>query len=384
MNAARIVYQLSVFSCMLALVQIPYNASIIAHEKMGVYAYIGIAEAGLKFFIAYLLLISGFDKLILYGALMFGVTAVITFIYRTYCVFRFPECRFRLTKEIRVLKPMLSFSGWDLFGNMSVVAREQGLGIIENLFFGPVINAATGLAIQVQNAIGGFANNILTAIRPQIVKNYAANNMQYMQDLVFEGSKYSFLLLWLISLPIIAENKFLLSLWLVEVPAFAVIFCQLGLINNLISSMFRTIMISIHATGQVRRMSITNGLIFLSVLPIAYFLLKAKASPIAPFVVNIILLAVVCISNMYILKRYIPGFPVRLYLSRIVGRCAVIALLSGAVVGTFIHFIPDGTIRFIGTCLLSLCLVPLLSYYIVLDRAAREKMRLYIKSKFHV
>ena len=258
MYAAQVVFQLSIISSMISIVKTPYNAAIIANERMNIFAYVSIAEALLKLFIISLLAIGQIDKLILDAILMFIVITIVATIYVVYGYKNFAECKFKLSFKKDLIIPMLSFSSWDLYGNMSVVARSQGISVLLNLYLGPVINAASGIANQVQNVFAGFIDSFLTAVRPQIVKYYASGDKIEMEKLILNTSKYSFLLLFTVSFPLIIENNFVLNFWLNEVPEYAIIFCQLSLINNLVSIMFRPIMFSIHATGKVKRMSLVK------------------------------------------------------------------------------------------------------------------------------
>lgn len=374
MHAARIVYFFSVLTCMVAILQVPFNAAIIAHERMNVYAYVSIIEACTKLIVVYLLSYMNFDKLVLYAVLMFVVTGTIALSYGIYACRAFEECRLKLSRNGAFLKPMLSYSGWDLYGNLSVMARGQGINVLQNMFFGPVINAASGVATQVQNAVAGFADNFLTAVRPQIVKNYASARFSEMQSLIMNASKYSFLMLFIISLPLILENRFVLTLWLKQVPAYAVVFCQLSLINNLVGILFRSIAFSIHATGKMRRISFINGTIFLLVIPVSYFLLRAGFSPVTPFVVNIVLLLFGSASNLYTLKLYVPAFSVREFLCRVVRVC-LITVATASVVPVIVHMeLEEGWVRFFIVSLVSLATTALSVYYIALGKRSREKV----------
>lgn len=381
MFAARVVYQFSIFTSILSIIRVPYNASIISHERMSIYAYISIIETVLKLIIVYALVVGHFDKLILYGILMFITTFLITLVYIYYCRYYFKECRFSFAVEKDVIRPILTYSAWDLYGNLSVMVRGQGINILQNLFFGPIINAASTIATQVQNVIAGFADNFLTAVRPQIVKNYAVGNVDKMLNLNYLACKSSFFLLFFMSLPLIIENKFVLTIWLKNVPDYAVIFCQLSLINNLISIMFRTIAFSIHATGRIKRISFINGTIYIMVLPISYIFLKFGGSPVLPFIVNIVLLILGCLSNLYTLRLYIPSFSVSVFLKRVVLLCLIIASLS-SFIPIIIHLnMPDGWTRFIIVGASSVFCVSVTVFCIGLDKDQRSKVVLKLKEK---
>jgi O-antigen/teichoic acid export membrane protein len=220
MNAARWVYQLSLIAAMFSLTQAPYNASIIAHEKMNAYAYIDILQSCLKLGIVFLLAVGDFDKLIFYAVLTLCVTIVITIIYRVYGVRQFEECKYKFHRDKSIIYPMLSFSGWDLFGNFGNTAKYSGINLILNLFFTASVNAAYAIGHQISGVINRFAYSFLIASQPQIIKYYAEGNIAQMQGLVNQTSKFSFLLLFMLCFPVMLEIDFILNLWLGKVPEY--------------------------------------------------------------------------------------------------------------------------------------------------------------------
>ena len=193
--AAHIVYQLSILSTIISITQVPYNATLIAHEKMDIYAYVEMVNVFLRLLILYILVIVDFDKLILYGILTMAISTGIALFYRFYCVRHYPECRIRFGAKKEIVKPMLSFSGWDFYGNMTVTARTQGVSMLLNVFFGPVMNAAAGISASVQNAVMAFAGNVNTAVRPQIIKYYAVGEYKKMESLINNACKLNFLVM---------------------------------------------------------------------------------------------------------------------------------------------------------------------------------------------
>lgn len=375
MYAARVVYQLSAFATLLSITQVPYTASIISHERMGAFAYMSILEAVLKLLICYLIIVSPADKLITYGILTLGVRVLIIMIYRIYCIRKFEECRFSRVKDRGLIKPILSFSGWDLFGNLSVTARNQGVDMIMNVFFGPAINSAAGKAGIISNAVNGFSNNFLTAIRPPIVKAYSIGDIRKMEDLMIDASRYAFSLLILFSAPFFFESQFVINLWLENPPQYTALFCVADLALVLITALFRPLTYAIHATGRIRFMSLANGIILLSSVPIAYALLVAGKNPIAPWIAKCFLQLLIAVSNLYSVKHNIPEFDVAYYLRK----SALPALLSTAIVLpiTFIVYrqFPDSSWwRFLSVCSVSTLAVALTVYFIVFD----QKMRKYV------
>lgn len=353
--AARIIFQFSVLSCMLMVTQVPYNAALIAHERMDIFAYLGIADVTLKLGIVFLLEWINFDKLILYGFFFFVLSFGIMMAYRYYGTKHFEECRWKITKDKALLKPLLIFSGCDVYGNMSIMFRNQGVNILQNMFWGPVINAATGVANQILNAIMGFSRNFTTAIQPQIIKFYAQEDYRQVQLLATRCAKFSFFLLFIISFPALLKVDFVMDLWLKEIPDYAFVFCQLAIVYNWFDTMIAPLNMIIHATGRMKRISFVTGSIYLLTVPLSYLFLKMGYSPITPFVVNIFITIVAGLYNLYLVKLYIPEFKAMSFLWNgavypllVTGLGAVIPLIANDLAG-------DGFWYFIMIC--SLCVV---------------------------
>ena len=373
MHAARVVYQLSAFATLLGITQVPYSASIIAHEKMGTFAYMSILEVMLKLVICYLVLVSPMDKLITYGILVLGIRTLIRMIYRIYCIRKFEECRFSIVKDWSLIKPILTFSGWDLFGNFSVTARDQGVDIIQNMFFGPVINSAGGKAGVIYNAVNGFSSNFLTAIRPPIVKAYAMGNIKRMEELMIDASRYAYSLLMLLSAPFFFESQFVINLWLKNPPEYSAIFCSLGLGLGVVASLFLPLVYAIHASGKIRFMSIVNGSIWVSVVPITYLMLRAGKGPIVPYIVKYFLLFFVVISNLYSVKKNIPEFDRGLFLKKTFIPAMASATISIAITAlVYFQFTESSWWRFLAVCTASTISVCTTVFFLVFDQHMRD------------
>ena len=379
--AAKVVYHLSVISILFSVTQVPYSASIIAHERMGVFAYISILEAVLKLVICYAIVVSPFDKLITYAALVLIVTISIQMIYRVYCIRHFEECHMAKVTQVGVIKPILSFSAWDLLGNFSNMARDQGVDVILNYFFGPAINSAAGKAGTICNAVNGLANNFLTAIKPPIVKAYSIGDIKKMEELMIDASKYSYVCLMLFAAPFFFESKFVIDLWLKNPPTYAEVFCSVDLGLTVLISIFLPLVYAIHASGMIRFMSMVNGSIWLTVVPITYFMLKAGGAPIVPYVVKYGLLVLVVISNFYSVKKNIPEFDRGLYLRRAFAP----SIISAAIVlGTtfLVYKLFDGPSwwRILSVCATTTLTLGLTSFFIVFDKHIREVVIEKVKS----
>ena len=296
LTAAVWVYHFSVLTIFMSIISIPYNAAIIAHERMSAFAYISILDVVLKLVVVYLLTLVSFDRLIFYAALLFGISLLDRLIYGIYCNRHFPEARLKMIFDKTIFKEMTNIAGWSLFGNIAGVLYTQGLNVLLNLFFGPAVNAARGIAVTIQGVVTGFVSNFQMALHPQITKNYAIGDMKRMHSLIYASSKYSFFLLLIIALPIMIETQTILTLWLKIVPEHTVWFTRIILCILLIDALSNPLMVSSQAVGRVKvYQSVVGGLLLL-ILPVAYVALRLGGNPETVFVVHLIfaLLALVC------------------------------------------------------------------------------------------
>lgn len=327
MVAARWVFQLSIVSTLVGITQTPYDACIVAHERMGIYAYVGILGTCLRLAIVYVLLVGAFDKLILYGVLTLAVALLLMSVCRVYCHRHFAEARFRLAFDREMLKPMLSFSLLDLYGNASVVARTQGVNVLMNMFFGPVVNAAAGIATQVQGAVMAFTNNVITAVRPQLVKQYASGKHDSLFLLLANSIKVTSLLMAALSVPLLCEMHFVLRLWLGDnVPEETVTFCFLTLLFAFFSNISILLVSVIHATGRIKRPSFINGTLYLMVVPVSYVAFKMGVEAWITYFFNVVALLFGLLSNAWTIHLYIETFPLRRFLIDFAACVALLAL----------------------------------------------------------
>lgn len=356
MTAALWVYQLSIFSTVIMVMSVPYNALIIAHEKMGTFAYISVLEVMLKLVILYFIIISPFDRLIFYAFLMMLTQILIRFIYGRYCSKHFSESHYQFIVDKVKLKEMLGFAGWDLYGNMSVMARTQGVNVLLNLFFGPVVNAASGIATRVQAAIMGFAGNIIVAVRPQLIQAYSVRDYHRMNSLLIKGAFFIFLLLSTLSLPVIIETPYILQLWLKTVPDTTIVFCRLILLFNLIAAISSVVMIGIHATGRIKKSSFINGTLYCMVIPISYLFYKMGGQPELAYLINVIAVFIGMSCNIVYLHLYIPEFDVWNFVVKVIGRCMFIFALNSLILYALSQILEVSFMRLLYVCLISLVL----------------------------
>lgn len=328
MFAAEWVFHLSLLSFMITIISVPYNALIIAHEQMGIFAAVSILDVTLKLLIVFMLSWFGIDKLILYGLLSLAVVFIIFMVYRSYCKIKFVESKFRFYWNRRLFNTMLSYTGWNLWGNIAAVMSAQGINVLLNIFFGPIVNAARAIAMQVSGALSSFVQNLQVAINPQIIKSYAAKDMSYMHSLVCYGAKYNFFVLLLLSMPVLINTDIILQVWLGKVPEYTSMFVQLIIINILVDCISAPLMTSAQATGKIRLyQTLVGGLLLLN-LPFSYVILKMGYEPYAVIYVSITLSLFALIARLYILKTLV-SLPVVRYLKEVIGRGLLISTTVG-------------------------------------------------------
>lgn len=336
MVAAHVVYQLSILSMMVSITQVPYNAAIIAHEKMDIYAYVELLNVVLKLLIVFLLPLLESDKLIVYAFLVFAVSFLIMLIYRIYCVRNYQETSFHLIYRKDIVKPMLSFSVWDLFGNMSVAVRQQGTNMLLNMFFGPILNAASGIATTVQSVIYTFAYNVIQAFRPAIIKYYASDNKSQAFLLFLRCSLFSTYLLVTIIIPLTFELPFVCKIWLVRVPEYTVEICRLILIASIFNMLVNCCNILIHAQGKIRVYSFTSGIIYLFSVVLIYFSFLFIKGPLTAYYIYVIMYFSVLILALGIIKKQNLFFNIRVYIHKVIVPLSVyIIFLSLMIFGIF-------------------------------------------------
>ena len=325
--AAMWCYQLSIFTAVVSIMSYPYNAAIVAHEKMSAFAYISILDAILKLLLVYLLLVFDMDRLILYAVLFACEKLLIRMVYNVYCTRHFEECHYRWIYDKQIFRQMSTFAGWSMWGNLAAVGFTEGLNMLLNVFFGPVVNAARAVAIQVQGAVSQLARNFQMAINPQITKTYASGQRDEMHTLIFRGTRFTFCLLLLLCLPIFVEAPMLLELWLKDVPEHSVMFLRLILIVMLVDHSTNPLAIAVNSTGNNKKYEFVNGTIMLMTVPVAYCVLHEGGAPWSVFAVYLIVAFIASIVRFFIAASLI-NLSVKAYLSKAIGRCLLVLLLS--------------------------------------------------------
>lgn len=382
MNAAMVIYQSSIFIFILKVISTPYNASILANEKMNIYAYISFLEVLLKLILVFLLKYIFLDKLIVYGIFNL-VTAILVFVvYLLYSRYAFFECKKLLFTWDKVLiHKMLSFSGWIFAGSTMNMLSTQGINILINIFFGPLLNAARAIAMQVNSAIKGFTENIILAVRPQITKSYLDGNRDYAYKLVFSSSKFSFFLLLCLMLPLVIEAELILKLWLKDVPLYSVIFTQLILLDSLISSLFNPLGIISQSSGKIRLYQIIISILFLFVFIVTYGVFKLGGSVTYCFIISIIISFFGVFARLFVLKITV-NFPIKEYIEKVLAPITYVTLFTTIPVVFFkykISFFSKGLINSFLLMFICICITIIFSWLIGVDKHEKSYIYKYIR-----
>lgn len=327
MSAAIWTYQLAIATCILQIIRVPYNASIIAYEKMSFYAWISIIEAILKLLIVFILVPYKGDHLIMYSFLLFLVVGIINLLYKFYCNKKFPITRYVFFWDQKLFKEFIGFSGWSLIGGLANVSAQQGLNLIINIFCGVTVNAAVGICNQVNTAINSFLTNFQTAFNPQLIKSYANNDRRYFMNLIFSTSKFSYFLMLFISTPILINCEFILEVWLDNVPKYTVEFTQLMIIFTLFDAISGPLWISVQATGKIRNYQILIGCLILLNIPLSFILMKLGFSPVYVFIIRVLLNAVTLIARIIYLKPII-NLPIHNFIYKVIIKIIIVTIVS--------------------------------------------------------
>lgn len=381
MAAAFWVYQISILTSFFTMTQIPYNAVIIARENMKVYAYVGIVEVLAKLLIVYMIKWSPIDNLVYYSILLCVLQVGVLFYYRFFCTRNYEESHLIKCTDRKLYKSIFTYGASDMIGALSVMAQGQGLNILLNIYFGPVVNAARAIAYQVQGAVIRFSDNFMTAVRPQIIKAYAEGNLKDMWRLVIQSSCFSYYLMWLICLPLILEANAILNLWLGDYPNHSISFLILILVICLIQTIKTPRVTIFHAMAKVFASNITVGIVLCLAFPLAYVFLELGGSPESVFwAANISMLASEIVS-VFVLKHFIDYSIIR-YLCVVHGRCVLVSFVSFVIPYiVYDKFMDPGLLRLLITCIITTISVAFTSFFIGMDRTMREKLVGIIKSK---
>lgn len=369
--ATNWVFQCSILTFCINLISVPYNSCIIAHEKMSAFAYISILEAALKLLICYMLIVSPVDKLIAYSLLMLFVAILIRFVYGLYCARNFEECKYRICYEKEIVKEMTGFAGWSFFPNVAWIFNTQGVSVLINLFFGVALNAARGIASQVESAVMMFVRNFTTALNPQITKYYANGDKENMFLLMCRGTKFTYFLTLLMVLPLFLETEYVLQLWLKEVPTHTVIFVQLSIIGSIINNIGNTCYTACQATGNIKRYSIVVTTVGFLVFPLTWLGFKLGLPVESTYIIYILVYICVSIACM-LMTRWLLQFPLSMFLRKALLPMVSTTVLSAILPVLLCTHMQSSFIRFLVICIVSVLSTCVVIYIIGLTQGEKD------------
>ncbi len=377
--AAEWVFQFSILSFVFVILQAPYTAAVMAHERMGFYALINVLDAVLKLGIVFLLPYLGIDKLVLYGILMAGISVINFAIYFFYSKYSFSEIRFRRYSNRQLFQSMLSFSGWNLFGSFSGVMKEQGINLVINSFFGPIVNAARGVASQISGGIQSFVVNITMPVRPQVVQSYARGDVHRAMNLTYSISKLSCCFLFLLAIPASLEIDYILHLWLggnlpEHADTFAIIILSTSVINNLNGATSGIV----HATGIMKDYQLWGSLISMSSVPIAFLiLLHYKIPELA--LVSVLLCSTISHFVCLIVVKRLVGMSLTKYLKEVIWPIFIVLSISIVITVPFHFLLKSGFLRLMIVTLVGGTTVLLTLYFLALNENERRLFSSLVK-----
>lgn len=374
MVAANWVFQFSVLTVFLSITQTPYTAAVTSHENFSIYAFMSIFETVAKVAVLFLLIFIPGDKLIIYSALLLGVSAINISVYRVYCIRKFPECQFTLKVNHNLLKEMVRFSGWSVIANVFQVGNTQGVSILLNIFFSTLVNAARGLATTVTFTISQFVNGFIIAAEPQLVKYYGANDREHFEKLVFNITQYTLFLLAIFAVPVFMEIDYVLKLWLTEVPQYTSEFIKITIISSLLVNSYIMIDKAIIASGHIKQMALIGNTIPVIQLPLVYIFLKLGYSPVVTYIITLVPQFLGMFANLWISKHYI-SFPSGRFFFQIMVKNSLFIIIACIIPYIVREMMPDGLLRFLVVCSLSVFCTIGIMYSFAMNAETKQMVR---------
>lgn len=372
MYAANWVFQCSILTFILGLLSVPYNAAIIAHEKMSAFAYISIIEVTLKLIIVYLLTISPYDRLITYSILFMLVGVLIRLIYGYYCKRHFEECTYHLVYDKAILKSMTSFAGWNFLGNGAYMLNTQGVNILMNMYFGVAVNAARGVATQVDAALKQFVNNFTTAVNPQITKSYAQGDLSNMHKLVCRSAKFSAFLMMFFAVPIILETDTILSLWLKNPPAYASVFLKWIIISSFMDTVLaNSLVTSMFATGDIKKYQIIVTTVGCLVFPLSWLAFQLGFEPQVGYMLYFVIYSILLFVRLYLLRDMVK-LPIMMYVREVLFKVTTVMAISFVIPSILLFVIDEDLLRLVAVVLLSMTVTTVTTYLIGLNDGEKK------------
>lgn len=352
MYAAHWVLQCSIIAFIVGLISVPYNATIIAHEHMGAFAYLSIISTFLNLGVALVINFVSFDKLIFYALAIVGINVLMRIVYGMYCKYHFQEAHWHFVKDKELMQKMTSFAGWNFLGASSGVLLGQGVNILMNIFFGVAVNAARSIASQVDNAVNMLVNNFTIALNPQITKSYASGDMTYMHDLICKGAKYSFFIMLIPSLPILLETPQILMLWLKHIPEFTIVFVRLTIMISLVSVLSQTLITSMLATGDIKKYQILISSLSYSIFLLAYFAYIIGLPPFTAYIIQLIIFVIELVVRLFLLRKMV-SLPIKVYLRSVILNIFIVVIVASVLPVIVMLSMNESLLRLLIICVLS-------------------------------
>lgn len=383
MSAANFVLQCSILSFIISLNYAPYNATIIAHERFGIYAYTTIIEAVLKLGVVFLLYVSTFDKLKTYALLLLIVGMFLPTFFFVYCRRNFKECRFKFVYDKNDIKQFASFSGWSFFTNASWVLNTQGINLLINIFFGVTINAARGIASQVDSAVTNFVYNFTNALNPQITKSYASGDFDYLHKLIYASARYSSYLMLFCLIPIGIETHKILLLWLNQVPDYSVPFVRFTLLSSLMVALSNSLSVAQNSTGKIRKYSIVTSIFTFSIFPLTFIAFKLGYSPTSTFIINFAIYFILAFVKVFLVSKYID-LSVSKYIREVICPVAIVTFFSSLIPLFFFMTQPESVLRLLEVLFFSILSIIVCVYVLGMEKGEKEILVQFVCRKLNI
>ena len=380
--AARLIFQFAILQMLFLVIQIPYSAAIMAFEKMDYYALVSIIDVLIKLGVVLILPYIPFDKLVFYGLFLVLISLTNFLLYFVYAKRHFEQIKWHGKTNKKRLISILSFSGWNIMGSFAYVVKNQGSAVVLNRFFGTVLNAAYGVANQVMAAIKQFSTNIIISFRPQLVQSYAEGNYTRTKNLMFSMSKITYLLMLALSLPLIIEMKYVLGLWLGEIPPYTTSLTILAIISMLLSNFNTPVVQVVHAVGKMKKFQIITSLIICSIVPLAWLAFRMGGNPCYIFYVTI---GVVCINQIacLVVLHSMFDYSYRDYLSQVIKPCIIVTFLTPILPYLLTLWLGESFLRLVLVCITDVIVIGLTSYFLALTKTERGMVIQFINKLLH-
>lgn len=376
-NSAKIVFQISILSFLLVFMQVPYSAAVMTYEKMNYYAFVSIIDVVLKLIcVVALKFIHSYDNLVLYGLFIMLIESLNFVLYAIYAKKNFLSLKFQKGFDKSLFKRMISFASWNIFGSFAYIIKGQGLNMLLNVFFGPVVNAARGISYQVSNALQGFSTNIFTAFRPQLMQSYSGQNYQRTTHLMFSMSKITYYLMLMLAVPVILEINYILKLWLGKnVPPQTGLFTVLIVLNMLVTNFNTPISQVVHATGEMKKYQLTTSIILTAILPLSWIILRLGAPAESVYWISLIISIINQCVCLLVLKGIYNYYSIRCYVKEVIIPCILVSALVFPVSYLLHIFIPTSFLKLILIVLVNILVICTVVYCIGLSAVEKNMIK---------